>query len=234
MEYFSRFELQVGKDALVKLNKSRVAVFGLGGVGGYVLESLVRSGIGEIDIIDFDTVSPSNINRQIIALHENIGQKKTTVAEKRAKSINPNVKINKHDLFFLPETADKFNFKDYDYVVDCVDTVTAKILLAEKCFECSTPIISVMGTGNKTDATAFEVSDIFKTSVCPLAKVMRKELKERNIKSLKVVYSKEEPIRINVFDETSKKNSPIISSNSFVPAVAGLIAGGEVVKNLIK
>ena len=234
MDFLARSQLQMGEKAIQKLNNSRVAVFGLGGVGGYVLECLVRGGIGEIDIIDYDTISPSNINRQIIALPENIGQKKTAVAEKRAKSINPNVKINKHDLFFLPETADKFDFNDYDYVVDCVDTVTAKVLLAEKCNKCSTPLISVMGTGNKTNPTAFEVSDIFKTSVCPLAKVMRKELKERNIKSLKVVYSKEEPLKINVFNENSSKKSPIISSNSFVPAVAGLIAGGEVIKDLIK
>ncbi len=234
MNYFSRFELQVGNDAIKKLNSSRVAVFGLGGVGGYVLECLVRSGVGEIDVIDYDTVSPSNINRQIIALTENIGEKKITIAEKRAKSINPSVKINKYDLFFLPENANSIDFSQFDYVVDCLDTVTAKILLAEKCNNYSTPLISVMGTGNKMDATAFIVDDIFNTSACPLAKIMRKELKSRNIKSLKVVYSKEEPIKVNVYEDNSSKKSPIISSNAFVPAVAGLIAGGEVVKDLIK
>ncbi len=234
MDFLARSRLQMGEKAIEKLNNSRVAVFGLGGVGGYVLECLVRGGIGEIDIIDYDTVSVSNINRQIIALATNIGEKKTDVAEIHAKSINPNIKINKHDLFLLPENADSFDFSQFDYVVDCMDTVTAKLLLAEKCNQCSTPLISVMGTGNKTNATAFEVDDIFNTTVCPLAKIMRKELKNRNINSLKVVYSKEEPIKINIFDENSAKKSPIISSNSFVPAVAGLIAGGEVIKDLIK
>ena len=234
MDFLARSQLQMGEKAIQKLNKSHVAVFGLGGVGGYVLECLVRGGIGEIDIIDYDTVALSNINRQIIALATNVGDKKTIVAELRAKSINPNVKINKHDLFFLPENADTFEFSQFDYVVDCMDTVTAKLLLAEKCNYCCTPLISVMGTGNKTDATAFVVDDIFNTTVCPLAKIMRKELRARNITSLKVVYSKEEPIKIKEFDKNSKKNSPIISSNSFVPAVAGLIAGGEVIKDLIK
>ncbi len=226
----------LGKEAVEKLKNSRVAIFGIGGVGGYALEALVRAGIGEIDIIDSDCVAVSNINRQILATTETVGQKKVDVAEARAKAINPDVKINKYPIFYLPETADLFDFKNYDYIIDAIDTVSGKMELVKRANECGTPIICSMGTGNKLDPTAFEVADIYKTSVCPLAKVMRSLCKKAGIKHLKVVYSKELPLTPHEIEETEQKGtagriSP--ASCSFVPPVAGFILAGEVIKDLI-
>ena len=237
MEKFLRTEMLLGKEAVEKLNKSRVAVFGIGGVGGYALEALVRAGVGEIDIIDSDDVAVSNINRQILATTETVGQKKVEVAEKRAKEINPDVKINKFPIFYLPETADTFDFSKYDYVIDAIDTVSGKMELVKRANEVGTPIICSMGTGNKLDPTAFEVADIHKTSVCPLAKVMRGLCKKAGIKHLKVVYSKELPITPHEIESAEKKGiagrTPPASC-SFVPPVAGFILAGEVIKDLIK
>lgn len=229
---FSRTELLLGSEAIEKLKNSRVAVFGVGGVGGYVVEALVRSGIGEIDIIDNDTVSLTNLNRQIIATVSTIGRYKTEVMKERILDINPECKIHEHRCFYLPETKDSFNFKDYDYVVDAIDTVTGKIQLVMQAQECGTPIISSMGAGNKLDPTLFEVADIYKTSVCPLAKVMRRELKKRNIKHLKVVYSKEEPIKPRGNAEVSVSGKVAPGSSAFVPSVVGLIIAAEVIKEL--
>lgn len=222
---FSRTRQLIGDEAIEKLNKAHVAVFGVGGVGGYVVEALVRSGVGALDLIDNDVVSESNINRQIIALHSTIGQYKTKVAQARAKDINPDVKICTHEKFFLPETADEFDFSRYDYVVDAIDTVSGKLALIEQAKAYNVPIISAMGAGNKLDNTAFEVADISKTSVCPLARVMRRELKKRGIEHVKVVYSKEEP-------KPNSGDAP--ASIAFVPSVAGLILAGEVIKDLIQ
>ncbi|MBO4940265.1 MAG: tRNA threonylcarbamoyladenosine dehydratase [Clostridia bacterium] len=232
MQRFSRTELLIGKDGLEKLNKSRVAVFGVGGVGGYVVEGLVRSGVGTLDLIDKDVVSVSNINRQIIALSSTVGQYKTEAAAARAKDINPNVIVHTHNVFYLPENAHEFDFSQYDYIVDAIDTVSGKIALVEQAQKAGVPIISSMGAGNKLDPTAFEVSDITKTSVCPLARVMRRELKKRGIEHLKVVYSKEEPLPAQTIDEETGK--PIPGSISFVPSVVGLIIAGEVIKDLSK
>ena len=237
MDKFLRTEMLLGKEAVEKLKKSRVAVFGIGGVGGYALEALVRAGVGEIDIIDSDCVAVSNINRQILATTETVGQKKVDVAEKRAKEINPDVKINKFPIFYLPETADLFDFKNYDYIIDAIDTVSGKMELVKRAREVGVPIICSMGTGNKLDPTAFEVADIHKTSVCPLAKVMRGLCKKEGIKHLKVVYSKELPITPHEIEGAEQKGtagriSP--ASCSFVPPVAGFILAGEVVKDLVK
>lgn len=223
---FSRTENLIGAKSLEKLKNCSVAVFGIGGVGGYVAEALARSGVGCIDLIDNDTVSLTNINRQIIATNSTIGKYKTEVMKQRILDINPEAEVNTFNILYLPETADCFDFSKYDYIIDAIDNVTGKISLACKAEEADTPIISSMGTGNKLDPTKFEVSDIYKTSVCPLAKVMRYELKKRNIKKLKVVYSKEIPIKNN--------NERIPSSIAFVPSVAGLIIAGEVIKDLIK
>ena len=222
---FERTELLLGKEAVEKLKTKRVAVFGVGGVGGYVCEALARSGVGELDIIDNDTVALSNINRQIIALHSTLGMYKVDAAEKRLLDINPDIKINKRKCFFLPETADEFDFSRYDYVVDAIDTVTGKLGLIECAEKAGVKSISSMGAGNKLNPTGFEVSDIFKTSVDPLARVMRKELRARGIKKLKVVYSREEPVK------TGQGSTP--GSTAFVPSVAGLIIAGEVVSDLI-
>lgn len=231
MTQFLRTELLIGSEAVEILKKSRVAVFGIGGVGGFVCEALVRSGVGEFDLIDSDTVCESNINRQIIATHKTIGKYKTEVMKERMLEINPNVKVNVHNCFFLPENASEFPFDKYDYVVDAVDTVTAKIELIMKCNETNTPIISCMGAGNKLDATEFKVADIYKTNVCPLAKVMRRELKKRGIKKLKVVYSEEQPKKSNYKEnESDRRVTP--GSIAFVPSVAGLITAGEVIKDL--
>ena len=237
MQKFLRTEMLLGSDAVEKLKNSRVAVFGIGGVGGYALEALVRAGVGEIDIIDSDCVAVSNINRQILATTETVGQLKVDVAEARAKEINPEVKINKYPLFYLPETADLFDFRNYDYVIDAIDTVSGKMELVKRANEVGTPIICSMGTGNKLDPTAFEVADIYKTSVCPLAKVMRGLCKKSGIKHLKVVYSKEMPITPYDIEGAEQKGvsgrtSP--ASCSFVPPVAGFILAGEVIKDLIK
>ena len=227
---FSRTELLIGNNALKRLQESRIAVFGIGGVGGYVAEALVRCGIGSLDIIDNDKVHITNLNRQIIALHSTIGKYKVDVAEERIKDINPNCKVTKHCTFFTPETSSEFDFRKYDYVVDAIDTVSGKIELVMKCNEADVPIISSMGAGNKIHPEMFEISDIYKTSVCPLAKVMRQELKKRGIKKLKVVYSKEPPIK-QKFGNTDSKRVP--ASISFVPSTVGLIIAGKVVNDIL-
>ena len=229
---FSRTELLIGSDAMKKLASSRVAVFGIGGVGGYVVEALIRSGIGTIDLIDNDTVSITNLNRQIIATHKTIGKYKVDAAEERILDINPNVIVVKHRLFFTPETSNKIDFTVYDYVIDAIDTVVGKLEIIEKAKLAGVPVISSMGAGNKMHPEMFEIADISKTSVCPLAKVIRQELKKRRIKNVKVVYSKELPIKISIKEEAdSHKRIP--GSNAFVPAAAGLIIASEVIRDLI-
>ncbi len=236
LDQFSRTRLLLGQEGMDKLAKARVAVFGVGGVGGYAVEALARSGVGALDLIDNDKVCLTNINRQIIATHKSIGQYKVDVAEERIKDINPDCIVKTYKTFYMPDTADQFDFKEYDYVIDAIDTVTGKIELVMQADKCGTPIISSMGAGNKLDPAAFEVADIYKTSVCPLAKVMRRELKKRGIKSLKVVYSKEEPIRpVEDAPEEERESSQrrdIPGSTAFVPSVAGLIIAGEVIKDL--
>ena len=227
---FERTALLLGKASVERLARKRVAVFGVGGVGGFVCEGLVRAGIGAIDIVDKDTVALSNLNRQLIALHSTVGKNKVDVLEERLKDINKNLIIKKYKCFFLPETSETFDFREYDYVVDAIDTVTGKIELILKAKEAGVPIISAMGAGNKLDPTAFQVSDIYKTSVCPLARVMRRELKKRGVEKLKVVDSKEEPIKPQ-FEEGEEV---VPGSVSFVPPVVGLIIAGEVVKDLIR
>lgn len=229
---FSRTALLIGEEGLKKLKNARVAVFGVGGVGGYVVEALARSGVGTLDLIDKDVVSESNINRQIIALHSTVGQLKTEVAAVRAKDINPEIVVHTHNVFYLPENAGDFDFTNYDYVVDAIDTVSGKIALIENAKRCNVAVISSMGAGNKLDPTAFEVADISKTTVCPLARVMRRELKKRGIEHVKVVYSKEELIATSTIDEESGKAIP--GSIAFVPSVVGLIIAGEVIKDLVK
>lgn len=229
---FSRTELLIGREGVNELQSSRVAVFGVGGVGGYVVEALVRSGIGAIDLIDNDKVHITNLNRQIIATQSSIGEYKVDVAEKRILDINPNCKVKKYRTFFTPETSNEFDFSKYDYVIDAIDTVSGKIELVMKCNETNTPIISSMGAGNKMHPEMFEISDIYKTSVCPLAKVMRQELKKRGIKKLKVVYSKEAPIKPN-FEEKSTSGKQVPGSISFVPSAVGLIIAGEVIRHLL-
>lgn len=221
---FSRTEALLGEEAMEKLKKARVAVFGIGGVGGHVVEALVRSGVGAVDIVDSDKVCLSNLNRQIIATESSIGKYKVDVMKERILDINPEAVVNVHKCFYLPETKDEFDFSQYSYVVDAVDTVTAKIQLVMEAEEAGVPIISSMGAGNKLDPTAFQVADIYKTSVCPLAKVMRRELKKRGIKKLKVVYSREQPVVKNA----------VPASVAFVPSVVGLIIAGEVIKDLVK
>ncbi len=239
LNQFSRTELLYGKKALEKIKQSRVAVFGIGGVGGYSVEALARSGVGYFDLIDNDTISLTNINRQIIALHETIGRYKVDVMKERIHSINPNAVVNVYKCFFLPDNKDDFDFSSYSYIIDAVDTITAKIELVMQANKYHIPIISSMGAGNKIDPTAFEVTDIYKTSVCPVAKVMRRELKKRNIKHLQVVYSKEKPIPIienedivNELKDTQKRAIP--GSNAFVPSVVGLIIAGYVINDLVK
>ncbi|MGN1420385.1 MAG: ThiF family adenylyltransferase [Eubacterium sp.] len=232
---FSRTELLLGKEAVEKLSKSRVAVFGVGGVGGYTVEALVRSGLGNIDIVDNDTVSLTNLNRQIIALHSTVGKYKVDVLSDRIKDINPNCNVRAYKTFYTPETAGEFDFSDYDYVVDAIDTVKGKIELVMQAKEANVPIISSMGAGNKVDPTAFEVADISKTSVCPLARVMRYELRKRGINHLKVVYSREAPVSPREeSDEVLSGGRQIPGSTAFVPSAVGLIIAGEVIKDLIK
>ncbi len=231
MDQFSRTELLVGAEGIERLRNSRVAVFGIGGVGGYVVEALARSGVGTLDLIDNDKVSLTNLNRQIIATHSTIGRYKVDVAKKRVLDINPAAVVNTYRIFFVPETAADFDFHAYDYVVDAIDTVTGKIQLIVQADSACTSVISCMGAGNKMDPTAFRVADIYQTSVCPLAKVMRRELKKRGIRKLKVVYSEEVPIEVKAAAETEKKRIP--GSNAFVPSVAGLIMAGEVVRELL-
>lgn len=242
-EQLSRTERLIGKENIEKLASARVAVFGIGGVGGYTVEALVRSGIGYIELIDHDTVAKSNLNRQIIATRDTIGRDKVDVMKERILSINPNAEVVVHKCFFLPENKDDFDFSKYTYVVDAVDTVTAKLTIIEEAGKAGVPVISSMGTGNKLDPTKFEVADISKTSVCPLAKVMRRELKKRGISHVKVVYSKEEaltPLTEEGESQCSGQNSEDITgrkkiapgSISFVPSVAGLIIAGEVIKDI--
>lgn len=229
-----RTAMLIGERSIDKLKNAKVAVFGLGGVGGYAIEALARAGIGEIHLIDNDKISESNINRQIIATYETVGLLKTDAFESRIKSINPTCRVKKFNLFVLPENLGDFSLETYDYVIDAIDTTSAKIALAVLCGEKGTPLISSMGTGNKLDPTAFEVSDIYKTSVCPLARVMRYELKKRGVKKLKVVYSKEEPRRpdASLLGEAEGYRIPP-ASISFVPPAAGLILASEVIKDII-
>lgn len=241
MNEFSRTELLIGQAALEKLQNSRVAIFGVGGVGGYVCEALVRSGVGHFDLIDNDTVSLTNINRQIIALHSTIGKLKVDVMKERMLDINPDVDVSVHPCFYLPETADQFDCSNYDYVVDAIDTVTGKIEIIVQADAHQVPVISSMGAGNKLNPAMMEVSDIYKTSVCPLARVMRRELKKRHIKHCKVVYSKEKAIQpsqasLEKYVADSEENftkKSIPGSTAFVPSVAGLILASEVIKDLI-
>ncbi len=247
---FERTEMLIGKAGMEKLKRARVAVFGIGGVGGYVVEALARSGVGRLDLIDHDKVALSNLNRQIIATVQTIGQYKVDVAKNRILSINPEAEVCTYRTFYMPDTSEQFDFSQYDYVVDAIDTVTGKIALVEQSQRAGVKIISSMGAGNKMDAAAFQVADIYETSVCPLAKVMRRELKKRGIPRLKVVYSQEKPMapiqygeqeedekkcppdEFEICQTTKRRQTP--GSNAFVPSVAGLIIAGEVVKDLIK
>ena len=249
LNQFSRTELLFGKEAMDKLAESRVAVFGIGGVGGYTVEALIRSGVGAVDLIDDDKVCLTNINRQLYATRNTMGKYKVDVAAERIAEINPKAVVRTYKTFYTPETAGEFDFSQYDYVVDAIDTVTGKIALVMQAQASNTPIISSMGAGNKLDPTAFEVADLFETSVCPLAKVMRKELSRRGVKHLKVVYSKEKPLtpiddmaiscRANCIcpPGTARKctqRRQVPGSNAFVPPVVGLIIAGEVIKDLVK
>ena len=234
LNQFSRTELLFGKEAMEKLAASRVAVFGVGGVGGYAVEALARSGVGSLDLIDDDKVCLTNINRQIYATRKTVGKYKVDVAAERIADINPDAVVKTYKTFFMPETADSFDFSQFDYVIDAIDTVTGKIELVMRAQAAGTPIISSMGAGNKLDPTAFEVADIYKTSVCPLARVMRTELKRRGIKKLKVVYSKEKPLTPIESEEQSGETSrrQVPGSTAFVPSTVGLIIAGEVIKDI--
>lgn len=247
LNQFSRTQLLFGQEGMERLYRARVAVFGIGGVGGYTVEALARSGIGTLDLIDDDRVCLTNLNRQLLATRKTVGQYKVDVAEQRIKEINPDAVVHTYKTFYAPQTAEQFDFTQYDYIVDAIDTVTGKLELVEQARRSGVPIISCMGAGNKVDPTAFEVADIFETSVCPLARVMRRELKKRGIKNLKVVYSKEPPM--TPIDDMSiscrthcicppgtarkcTQRRQVPGSNAFVPSVAGLILAGEVVKDL--
>lgn len=232
-EQFLRTEMLLGEEAMKRLKQAHVAVFGIGGVGGHAIEALVRAGIGAIDIIDNDLVNESNLNRQIIATYDTIGRRKTEVMAERIRSIAPGCQVRCRDLFYLPENRHDIHFEEYDYIVDAIDTVTAKIDLVLAAQECSVPIISCMGTGNKLHPERLEIADIYQTSVCPLAKVMRRELKARGVKKLKVVYSREEALKPSV-ERKGENGRTIPGSVSFVPSTAGLIIAGEVVRDLIK
>lgn len=237
LNQFSRTELLIGKKSIEELSKKTVAIFGVGGVGGYVLEALARSGIGHFVLVDNDKVSVSNINRQILATFSTVGQSKVEVAKKRVLDINPNATIELHETFYLPNKSDEFDFSKYDYVIDAIDTVTAKIDIIVKCYQLNVPIISAMGAGNKLNPSMLEITDIYKTEMDPLAKVMRRELKSRNVKKLKVVYSKEKPIKPlkdeTTIEESSPSNKAIPGSIAFVPSVSGLLIASEVIKDLI-
>ena len=235
-EEFSRTALLLGNDAMERLQKARVAVFGVGGVGGYTVEAPARSGIGALDLIDSDTVSLSNINRQILASHSTVGMLKVEAAKQRILDINPDAVVRTYPIFYTPETADQFDFTQYDYIIDAIDTVTGKLALVERATQAGTPIICCMGAGNKLDAAAFEVSDLSKTTMCPLARVMRKELGKRGIKHLKVVYSREEALTPVGAEEEAKAigKRQIPGSVAFVPGAAGLILAGEVIKDIAK
>lgn len=227
-EGFSRTELLLGNEGMERLRGAKVAVFGIGGVGGHAAEALARSGVGALSLIDKDTVDVTNLNRQIIALHSTIGRDKVDVMRERILDINPDCQVQAYKCFYLPETKDTFDFSKYDYIVDAVDTVTAKIQLVMEAQRCGTPIISSMGAGNKLDPAAFQVADLYETSVCPLAKVMRRELRKRGVKQLKVVYSKEEAIHPSF----AEGEQTVPGSNAFVPSVAGLILASEVIRDL--
>ena len=231
-EEFSRTAYVFGEEAVEILKNAKIAVFGVGGVGGYICEALCRAGVGHIDVFDRDTVSLSNINRQIIALHSTVGRPKVEVIKERMLDINPDCEINAHNVFYLPENADEFDLSGYDYIADAVDTVAAKLEIAERAYKNGVPVISAMGAGNKTDPTRFEIADISDTTVCPLARVMRRELKARGIKKYKVVYSKEEPRKSGVTDPESGKAIP--GSLSFVPSAMGLIMASAIVNDLVK
>lgn len=247
-EQFVRTQLQLGLAAMEKLSNARVAVFGVGGVGGYAVEALARSGIGALDLVDDDRVSLSNINRQILATHSTIGRHKVDVAAERLQDINPQIEVTTWKTFYTPQTADQFDFTRYDYVVDAIDTVTGKLSLVLKAQAAGVPIISAMGAGNKLDPTAFRVADIYQTSGCPLARIMRKELRKRGVKGLKVVFSPEEPtppdpelmaacVAKDLEPDTDRPGAPkrqVPGSNAFVPAVTGLILAGEVIRDLVK
>lgn len=235
MNQFSRLELLLGREAVRKLQKSRVIVFGIGGVGGYAVEALARSGVGRLDLVDHDTVALTNLNRQIIATHSTIGKYKVEVMRERILDINPEAEVCIHNCFYLPENREQFDFTQYDYIVDAIDTVSGKLELAVQAKEAGTPIISSMGAGNKLEPSSFQVADIYETSVCPLARVMRRELRKRGIRDLKVVYSKEEPITPQPIgeeaEETERRALP--GSAAFVPSVAGLMLAGEVIRDLV-
>lgn len=238
MDQYSRTRLLLGNAAMEKLKNARVAVFGLGGVGGYVAEALARSGVGQLELVDHDDISLTNLNRQILATQDTLGMPKAEAAAQRAKAINPHIQAAARQVFYTPETAHQFDFTRYDYVVDAIDTVTGKLMLIKAAKEANTPIISSMGTGNKLDAAAFRVADIYDTSVCPLARIMRKECRKRGIDSLKVVYSEEEPLSPTLSggerEEMPEGRRALPGSVAFVPAVAGLIIAGEVIKDLIQ
>ena len=235
-EELLRTAMLLGEAAVEKLTNARVAIFGIGGVGGYTLEALARAGVGQLDLIDSDTVSRSNINRQILATQSTVGMAKVEAGKRRVLDINPDCRVRTWEIFYTPETADQFDFTRYDYIVDAIDTVTGKLQLVKAAQEAGTPIISCMGTGNKLDASAFEVSDISKTTMCPLARIMRKELSKRGIKHLKVVYSREEALSPTGWEEEAKLlgKRQIPGSVAFVPGAAGLILAGEVIRDLAK
>ncbi len=232
MERLERTELLLGRESMEKLKNAHVAIFGLGGVGGYAVEGLARSGIGEMTVIDCDVFSESNRNRQLYATPETVGQKKTGVTAARIALLAPETKVHEIDLFYTPESADRIPWEDFDYIIDAIDTVTSKIDLIVRATEKNIPILSSMGTGNKTDPTKLTVTDLYQTQTCPLARVLRRELKKRGVKKLKVVYSEEEPKKVVVSDETSTRHAP--GSAVFVPAAAGMILAAETVKDLIK
>lgn len=240
MNPYSRTEFLLGKAAIKKLHASKVAVFGLGGVGGYAVEAFARSGIGALDLIDHDTISLTNLNRQILATQQTVGLSKAQVAAERVKAIDPNIQVNALQTFFGPDTVDQFHFEDYDYVIDAIDTVTGKLALVTAAKAAGTPIICAMGAGNKLDPTAFQVADIYETSVCPLARIMRKECRKRGIETLKVVYSREDPIVCSLppddpaWAELPEGRNALPGSCAFVPSVMGLIIAGEVIKDLVK
>lgn len=234
-DQFSRLRLQFGSEAVERLHRARVAVFGIGGVGGHCVEALTRSGVGALDLIDNDTISLTNLNRQIIALHSTVGRYKVDVMQERILDINPDCRVSTYRMFYLPENADEFDLTRYDYVIDCIDTVTAKLELAQRCHRLNVPLISSMGTANKLDPTRFVVTDISKTTMCPLARILRKELRNRGIRHLKVVYSTEPALTPftdlpDAQEESGKRQLP--SSNAFVPGAAGLTLAGEVIREL--
>lgn len=231
-EAFSRTALLIGQEGVDRLARARVAVFGLGGVGGYVVEVLARGGVGALDLIDSDRIAPSNLNRQILATQATLGQWKTEAARERVLSIHPEARVRTSRVFYGPETAGLFDFREYDYVVDAIDTVTGKLALVERARAAGTPILSCMGAGNKLDPGAFRVADIYETEGCPLARVMRRELRRRGVEALKVVYSREEPLMSSAVPEPGQRR-PVPGSCSFVPAAAGILAGGEVIRDLL-